>query len=192
MVLQSTKRQKVPTVLNIQQINSLLELLKEPGKTSVLVDILTGLCVSVLLTLKWSDVDSENLEIPVTRSNAGQHVLPCKTAASQKPVPLDPELAEALLMWRRWSPRIRGMMTGSSQVRQLRAGYRTVPVVLDFGDVREAGAERGTITGKVVGRLVYSPVCEHAARSRRPSCFEVPCPVGQIVSGCLQAGHTYC
>jgi integrase len=28
----------------------------------------------------------------------------CKTEASQKPVPLDPELAEVLLMWRRPSP----------------------------------------------------------------------------------------
>lgn len=104
MVRQSAKRQKVPTVLNVEQINSLLEHLKEPGKTAVLVDILTGLRVSELLALKWSDVDFENLEIHVTKSIADQHVGPCKTEASQKPVPLDPELAEALLMWRRRSP----------------------------------------------------------------------------------------
>jgi hypothetical protein len=40
----------------------------------------------------------------VTKSITDQHVGPCKTEASQKPVPLDPELAEALLMWRRQSP----------------------------------------------------------------------------------------
>ena len=104
MVRQSAKRQKVPTVLNIEQINSLLDHLKDPGKTAVLLDILTGLRVSELLALKWSDVDFENLQILVTRSIADQHVGPCKTEASQKPIPLDPELGEALLMWRRKSP----------------------------------------------------------------------------------------
>ena len=104
MVRQSAKRQKVPTVLDIGQIKALLDHLKEPGKTAVLLDILTGLRVSELLALKWSDVDFENLQIHVTKSIADQHVGPCKTEASQKPVPLDPELAEALLMWRRRSP----------------------------------------------------------------------------------------
>ena len=104
MVPQGAKRQKVPTVLNIEQINSLLDHLKDPGKTAVLLDILTGLRVSELLALKWSDVDFENLQIHVTRSIADQHVGPSKTEASQKPVPLDPELGEALLMWRRKSP----------------------------------------------------------------------------------------
>ncbi len=104
MVRQSAKRQRVPTVLNIEQIRKLLDHLKEPGRTAVLLDILTGLRVSELLALKWSDVDFENLEIQVTRSISLQHVGPCKTEASQKPVPLDPELAEALLMWRRQSP----------------------------------------------------------------------------------------
>jgi integrase len=91
-------------VLDIEQIRELLGHLKEPGRTAVLLDILTGLRVSELLALKWSDVDFENLEVHVTRSISLQHVGPCKTEASQKPVPLDPELAEALLMWRRQSP----------------------------------------------------------------------------------------
>ncbi|MHB2008574.1 MAG: tyrosine-type recombinase/integrase, partial [Acidobacteriaceae bacterium] len=103
-VRQSAKRQRVPVVLNIEQLKSLLEHLKEPGKTAVLLDILTGLRVSELLALKWSDVDFENLELHVTRSISLQRVGPCKTEASQKPVPLDPELAEVLLLWRRRSP----------------------------------------------------------------------------------------
>ena len=102
-VRQSAKRQRVPIVLNVEQLRSLLEHLKEPGKTAVLLDILTGLRVSELLALKWSDVDFENLELHVTKSISLQRVGPCKTEASQKPVPLDPELAEALLMWRRRS-----------------------------------------------------------------------------------------
>jgi len=103
-VRQSSKRQMVPVVLTIEQLISLPEHLKEPRKTAVLLDILTGLRVSELLALKWSDVDFENLELHVTRSIALQRVGPCKTEASQKPVPLDSELAEVLLMWRRRSP----------------------------------------------------------------------------------------
>ena len=104
MVRQSAKREKIPTVLNIVQIKALLGHLQGPGKMAVLLDVLTGLRVSELLALKWSDVDFENLVLHVIRSIADQHVGPCKTEASQKPVPLDPELAEALLMWRRQSP----------------------------------------------------------------------------------------
>ena len=74
MVRQSAKRQKVPTVLNIEQIKALLEHLQDPGKTAGLLDILTGLRVSELLALKWSDVDFENLALHVTRSIADQHV----------------------------------------------------------------------------------------------------------------------
>ena len=53
-------------------------------------NILTGLRVSELLALKWSDADFENLELHVTRSIAIQRVGPCKTKGSQKPVPFDP------------------------------------------------------------------------------------------------------
>lgn len=52
MVRQSAKRQRVPTVLNIEQIISLLDHLVDPGKTAILLDILTGLRVSELLALK--------------------------------------------------------------------------------------------------------------------------------------------
>ena len=100
-VRQSAKRQKVPDILNVEQIKSLLSHLKEPGKTAVLVAILTGLRVSELLALKWFDVDFDELQLHVTRSISLQRVGPCKTEASQKPLPIDPELAEVLLMWRR-------------------------------------------------------------------------------------------
>lgn len=53
MVRQSAKRQRVPVVLNMSQIHSLVKHLQEPGKTAVLLDILTGLRVSELLALKW-------------------------------------------------------------------------------------------------------------------------------------------
>jgi integrase len=63
----------------------------------------TGLRVSELLALRWSDVDFENLELRVTRSIWHQVVANYKTEASAKPVPMDSYMAEDLLSWRRQS-----------------------------------------------------------------------------------------
>jgi integrase len=62
-----------------------------------------GLRMSELFGLKWHDIDFENNEVSVTRSIVFQVVGPCKTEASQKPVPLDLRLAEALKMWREYT-----------------------------------------------------------------------------------------
>ena len=56
--------------------------------------------MSELFGLKWHDIDFQKNEISVIRSIVFQVVGPCKTEASQKPVPLDSRLAEALKMWR--------------------------------------------------------------------------------------------
>ena len=45
-------------------------------------------------------VPFQTLEISITRSIVMQVVGPCKTEASQKPIPLDAHLAEALQAWR--------------------------------------------------------------------------------------------
>jgi len=66
----------------------------------VLLAFGTGLRMSELFGLKWHDIDFQKNEISVTRSIVFQVVGPCKTEASQKPVPLDSRLAEALKMWR--------------------------------------------------------------------------------------------
>jgi integrase len=72
-------------------------------RTLALLDAATGLRVSELLALRWSDVDFENLELRVTRSIWHQVVGNCKTEASAKPVPMDSYMAEDLLRWRRQS-----------------------------------------------------------------------------------------
>jgi integrase len=72
-------------------------------RTLALLDAATGLRVSELLALRWSDVDFENLELNVTRSIWHQVVGNCKTEASAKPVPMDSYMAEDLLRWRRQS-----------------------------------------------------------------------------------------
>ena len=63
----------------------------------------TGLRVSELLALKWEDVNVAAGEITLTRAIVCQHVGPLKTAASQKPIPMDSGLSALLLDWRgRW------------------------------------------------------------------------------------------
>ena len=56
--------------------------------------------MSELSGLKWHDIDFHRNQISVTRSIVFQVVSPCKTEASQKPVPLDSRLAESLKVWR--------------------------------------------------------------------------------------------
>ncbi|WP_420236185.1 tyrosine-type recombinase/integrase [Telmatobacter bradus] len=103
-VRQSAKRSKVPIVLDVEEIAALLQLLKEPARTAVFLDVMTGLRVGELLALKWNDIGFEKSQISVTRSIVMQHIGDCKTEASRKPVPLDSRLADALSRWQAISP----------------------------------------------------------------------------------------
>jgi integrase len=104
LVRQSAKREKVPDVLDLAELQLLLTKLSVRERTLALLDAATGLRVSELLALRWDDVDFENLELSVTRSIWHQVVGNCKTEASAKPVPMDDYMAEDLLSWRRQSP----------------------------------------------------------------------------------------
>src|SRR5438477_3173103 len=99
LVRQSAKRRKIPAILSVPDIQKLLPALPLRERTLVLLDVGTGLRMSELFALKWRDVNFRAREISVTRSIVFQVVGPCKTEASQKPVPLDSRLAEALKMW---------------------------------------------------------------------------------------------
>lgn len=103
-VRQSAKRRTTPIVLTIEQIKAFLSHLEEPCCTAVLLGASSGLRVGELLGLRWEDVNFESLEVSVTRSVVKQKITRCKTEASRKPIPLDPELAEVLLNWRLRSP----------------------------------------------------------------------------------------
>ena len=103
LVRQSAKRERIPDVLELQEIQLLLSKLGVRERTLALLDAGTGLRVSELLALRWRDVDFENLELNVTRSIWHQVVGDCKTEASARPVPLDTYMAEDLLRWRRQS-----------------------------------------------------------------------------------------
>jgi len=99
-VRQSAKRKKIPAVLEIEEVRSLLGALAMRERTMVLLDVVTGLRASELFGLKWVDIDFNKNEVSVTRSIVMQVVGSCKTEASQKSVPLDPVLARTLRTWR--------------------------------------------------------------------------------------------
>ncbi len=103
LVRQSAKRERIPDVLELWEVQLLLSKLRTRERTLALLDAGTGLRVSELLALRWRDVDFDNLEISVTRSIWHQVVGDCKTEASAKPVPLDTYMAEDLQRWRRQS-----------------------------------------------------------------------------------------
>ena len=89
-----------PVILIPSEVLRLISVLAVRERTLVLLAFGTGLRMSELFGLKWDDIDFQKNEISVTRSIVFQVVGPCKTEASQKPVPLDPFLAEALHTWR--------------------------------------------------------------------------------------------
>jgi integrase len=100
LVRQSAKRKAVPVILSASEVQRLIAVLGIRERTLVLLAFGTGLRMSELFGLKWHDIDFQNNEISVTRSIVFQVVGPCKTEASQKPIPLDSRLAEALKVWR--------------------------------------------------------------------------------------------
>ena len=99
LVRQSAKRKKIPLVLTPDEIRKLIAALPLKESTLVLLDVGTGLRMSESFGLKWGDFRFETGEINVIRSILKQGVGPCKTEASQKPIPIDPCLAEALVAW---------------------------------------------------------------------------------------------
>ena len=101
LVRQSNRRLKAPRVLTPQEFQALLQELRYPYKTMVTVSGCLGLRASEVMGLKWDDIDWENLAVFVRCSVVAGRIDETKTEASQHPLPLDPDLATALLDWRR-------------------------------------------------------------------------------------------
>ncbi|MGA8734951.1 MAG: site-specific integrase [Terriglobales bacterium] len=100
LVRQSAKRERTPDVLTVAELKALLLELTEPWKTAVFLAVTTGLRVSELLALKWSDCDFTAGEIHLTRGVVRQHIGTMKTEASRKPIPMAEGLADVLTEWR--------------------------------------------------------------------------------------------
>ena len=100
LVRQSAKRRTTPNVLIPAEIKLLLDNLALRERTLVLLAASTGLRQSEIFALQWGDVDFTQGTMNVTRSIVYGVVGRCKTESSQKPVPVHPILAEALVQWR--------------------------------------------------------------------------------------------
>jgi integrase len=102
LVRQSAKRRTAPSILLPAEIKALINNLKIRERTLVLLAASTGL-QSEMFGLRWGDIDFAQGSMFVIRSVVYGVVGPCKTESSQKPVPIHPILADALLEWRKCS-----------------------------------------------------------------------------------------
>lgn len=103
-VRQSQKRQTVPVVLSVTQIRNLLAVLKPRERVMILLVATTGLRVNEMAGLRWRDVDFERLQLNIQCGWVLGELKEVKTEASEKPLPIDTSVAQALLTWRLSSP----------------------------------------------------------------------------------------
>lgn len=102
-VRQSQKRQKAPVVLTVEQIRNLMCFLKARERVMVLLAATTGLRIGEIAGLRWKDVDFAGLQLNVRWSWVLGELKEVKTEASEKPLPIDSCVADALTTWRRSS-----------------------------------------------------------------------------------------
>jgi integrase len=84
-------------ILQPGQIASLLDMLKEPVKTMVLLGVLTGLRIGEILALTWGHVDFTAGEIKVEQAYYRGVLGTPKTQRSRRTVPLPQSLATVLV-----------------------------------------------------------------------------------------------
>ncbi|PYX98651.1 MAG: hypothetical protein DMG64_21190, partial [Acidobacteria bacterium] len=121
----SGKREQIPDILEVEEMQLLLGALEVRERTLVFLDMGLGLRRGELAGIKWEDVNFEKLSIDVTRSVVDQQVGDTKTEVSRKPVPIDESLARDLCAWREQTP------------------YREPADWVFATDSRRAGAKRG-------------------------------------------------
>src|SRR5271169_2277212 len=102
-VRQSSKRQRVPVILEIEELHRLFEDLALRERATNVCDALTGMRRSELMGLQWHDLDFIGLRINIVRSVVDQAIGKCKTEASRKPVVVDEHIAQVLIAWRQES-----------------------------------------------------------------------------------------
>ena len=98
-VRQSSKRQSVPDILEVSEIQAIVAELQLRERVLLFLDMATGLRRGELAGVRWQDFDFAVLDIDVQRSVVDQVVGRCKTEASQKRIPLDGYTAQDLLAW---------------------------------------------------------------------------------------------
>ena len=100
-VRQSAKRERIPDLLEIDEFRLLQAELRIRERILVWLDMTLGLRRGELAGLRWEDIHFEELTVMAQRSVVDQVVGKVKTEASKRPIPIDPFIAEDLLLWYR-------------------------------------------------------------------------------------------
>jgi integrase len=103
LVRQSALPLQEEIVLEPVEIAALLEELRDPFRTLILLASVTGLRRGELFGLKWEDVDFNQAEMRIVRSIVDQVEGPPKTLASRRPIPMSLQLGSSLVRWRKES-----------------------------------------------------------------------------------------
>jgi len=100
-VRQGAKREKIPEILSMSEMQAILSGLSEPvHRLAVLVAAVTGLRRSEIRGLRWCDVDQAKLWLYLRRGIVRKHQTKLKTEGSRKGVPIPQDLAGVLAEWR--------------------------------------------------------------------------------------------
>lgn len=103
-VRQSCVSEFEPVILTYSQCVQILLNLGKMDQVLVITDAVTGLRISEILAIRWSDIDWENDCIHVRRAYVYGRFGAPKSKASKRPVPLHPALAAVLKAWRNETP----------------------------------------------------------------------------------------
>jgi integrase len=95
-VKDSSKRQREPRPLTVEEFSRLLPLLPEPFRTMSIVAMCLGLRVSEVLGLQWGDFDFTKMQVFIQRSWVYGEAGDVKTRYSNKWMPLDPALKNVI------------------------------------------------------------------------------------------------
>lgn len=141
----SSKRQRTPHNLTVQQFHDMLSHLAEPFRTMATVQLCLGLRVSELLALRWQDVNFLEGKLTVERGIVNQHVGDTKTANSNRTITMSTELMQALCAWKQQSEFREAedwMFASPTQIGRLPISYTT------YRDALQAASQRVGI-GKI-------------------------------------------
>jgi integrase len=96
-VKSGSKRRQRPTILTVEQFETIVTMLKEPYRTMAYIAQCLGLRVSEIAALQWDDFDFEKNQLLVQRSIVNGNVDDVKIEYSQDYVPLHSSLTEVVL-----------------------------------------------------------------------------------------------
>jgi integrase len=101
-VRQVRKRAIEPEILEPAETLAILDQLEgvEPVRTAFLIAAVMGMRRGEIFGLKWADVGFERAVLHVRRSYVDGVVGPPKTESSRRPLPIPPQVLDALKLWR--------------------------------------------------------------------------------------------